>query len=134
MSLIHRDWFKLKDTFRTDHFLVRNDHGDPLRTIYLSNAIIKVSQTGTDAGLELTKQAVLSNNDPSRLRIVSAGVKGFVRQDSQSRTDIACKWRVPNEGMLEVLPHVSEGVVKEVTLRELKVFVGENYPTVCHSR
>jgi len=38
-----RDWFKLKDTFRTDHFLVRNDHGDPLRTIYLSNAIIKVS-------------------------------------------------------------------------------------------
>jgi hypothetical protein len=36
--------------------------------------------------------------------------------------------------MLEVLPHVSEGVVKEVTLRELKVFVGENYPTVCHSR
>jgi multisite-specific tRNA:(cytosine-C5)-methyltransferase len=121
----------LKDTFRTDHFLVRNDHGDPLRTIYLSNAIIKVSHNGTHAGLELTEQSVLTNNDPSRLRIVSAGVKGFVRQDSQSRTDIACKWRVPNEGMLEVLPHVSEGVVKEVTLRELKVFVGENYPTVC---
>ena len=75
-------------------------------------------------------QSVLQNNDPSRLRIVSAGVKGFVRQDSQARTDIACKWRVPNEGMLEVLPHVSNGVVKEVTLRELKVFVGENYPTV----
>jgi multisite-specific tRNA:(cytosine-C5)-methyltransferase len=72
------------------------------------------------------------NNDPSRLRIISAGVKGFVRQDSQARTDIACKWRVPNEGMSEVLPHVQEGVVKDITLRELKVFIGENYPTVCH--
>lgn len=72
------------------------------------------------------------NNDPSRLRIISAGVKGFVRQDSQARTDIACKWRVPNEGMSEVLPHVQGGVVREISLRELKIFVGENYPTVCH--
>lgn len=37
-----REWFKLQDSFRTDQFLVRNDHGDPLRTIYLSNTIIKV--------------------------------------------------------------------------------------------
>jgi hypothetical protein len=55
MSLTSRDWFKLKDTFRTDHFLVRNDHGDPLRTIYLSNAIIKVRHNGIVRSSELTE-------------------------------------------------------------------------------
>lgn len=43
-SDVYRSWFKLKDTFRTDQLLVRNDYGTPLRTIYLSNPIIKVSR------------------------------------------------------------------------------------------
>lgn len=72
----------------------------------------------------------MQNNEPSRLRIVAAGVKGFVRQDS-GKGDIHCKWRIPNEGLLEVLAHVPEGIVRDVSLRELKVLIGENYPTVC---
>lgn len=60
-------------------------------------------------------------------------MKGFVRQDSGARSEIQCKWRIPYEGLLEVLPHVPEDLVRKVTIRELKVFVGENYPTVSHS-
>ena len=31
---------------------------------------------------------------------------------------------------MEVLPHLADEVIRDVTLRELKVLVGENYPTV----
>jgi hypothetical protein len=38
-----RNWFKLKESFPREHLLVRNEYGDPLRTIYLANAVVKVS-------------------------------------------------------------------------------------------
>ena len=69
------------------------------------------------------------HNDYSRLRIISAGVKSFVRQDSQQRVDIPCKWRIPNDGMLEILPHIGDGVVIESSLKALRVLVEEQYPT-----
>lgn len=78
----------------------------------------------------IESKSILQNNESSRLRIVSAGVKGFVRQDSGARPDIQCKWRIPYEGLSEILPHVPEDLIRKVTIRELKVFVGENYPTV----
>lgn len=34
--------FQFKDTFPKDNLLVRNEYGDPLRTIYLTNDIVKV--------------------------------------------------------------------------------------------
>jgi len=75
-------------------------------------------------------QTIIQNNDYSRLRLISAGVKAFVRQDSQNRSGIKCKWRIPSEGVLEVLPHVPEGVVVDATLAELRVFVEGQYPSV----
>jgi hypothetical protein len=38
-----RNWFKLKESFPREHLLVRNEYGEPLRTIYLANAVVKVS-------------------------------------------------------------------------------------------
>jgi multisite-specific tRNA:(cytosine-C5)-methyltransferase len=75
-------------------------------------------------------QAIIENNDYSRLRIISAGVKAFVRQDSQNRTEIGCKWRIPGEGVAEVLPHVGDGVVKVATIEDLRVLVEHAYPSV----
>ena len=37
------DWFLLDNEFRRDRLLVRNDYGDPLRTLYIVNDIVKVS-------------------------------------------------------------------------------------------
>lgn len=34
--------FQFKDTFPRDNLLVRNEYGDPLRTMYLTNDIVKV--------------------------------------------------------------------------------------------
>ncbi|GFZ46615.1 Multisite-specific tRNA:(cytosine-C(5))-methyltransferase [Saitozyma sp. JCM 24511] len=110
-----QNWFKLKESFPREHLLVRNEYGDPLRTIYLANAVVK---------------AIIENNDYSRLRIISAGVKAFVRQDSQNRTEIGCKWRIPGEGVAEVLPHVGDGVVKVATIEDLRVLVEHAYPSI----
>ncbi len=44
LTRIHREWFKLKESFSKGNLLVRNDYGDPLRTIYLTNEIVKVTQ------------------------------------------------------------------------------------------
>ncbi|WWC87043.1 uncharacterized protein L201_001928 [Kwoniella dendrophila CBS 6074] len=112
-SLIER--FKLKDTFPRDNLMVRNDYGDPLRTIYMTNPIVK---------------EIIQNNDYTRLRIVSAGVKCFARQDSSQRTEIRCKWRTPADGILEVLPHCGEGVVLSATLNELRTLLEDHYPPV----
>lgn len=76
------------------------------------------------------------NNEYSRLRVITAGVKAFVRQDSQAKRDvddewrIECKWRIPNEGVGEIVPHIGEGVVRDVGLDVLKVLLEEQYPTV----
>nr|XP_019005307.1 multisite-specific tRNA:(cytosine-C5)-methyltransferase [Kwoniella mangroviensis CBS 8507]OCF68768.1 multisite-specific tRNA:(cytosine-C5)-methyltransferase [Kwoniella mangroviensis CBS 8507] len=110
-SIIER--FKFKDTFPRNNLMVRNDYGDPLRTIYMTNDIVK---------------EIIQNNDYTRLRIVSAGVKCFARQDSSQRTEIRCKWRTPMDGILEVLPHVGEGVVISATLVELRVLLEDHYP------
>lgn len=34
--------FQFKDTFPKNNLLVRNEYGDPLRTMYLTNDIVKV--------------------------------------------------------------------------------------------
>ncbi|EIW68806.1 hypothetical protein TREMEDRAFT_44583 [Tremella mesenterica DSM 1558] len=109
------DWFKLSETFPRGNLMVRNEYGDPLRTLYLTNDIVK---------------EVLENNDYTRLRIVSAGVKAFVRQDSQTRPEVVCKWRVPSEGIGEVVPHMNEEEVRDMGLEDLKVLLEEQYPPV----
>ena len=74
----------------------------------------------------------MTSNDYSRLRVISAGVKAFMRQDSQNRDSYACKWRIPNEGLSALVPHLGDGVVKDFGIDELRVLVEEQYPTVGH--
>ncbi|KAK8846869.1 hypothetical protein IAR55_005959 [Kwoniella newhampshirensis] len=107
--------FKFKDTFPKHNLLVRNEYGEPLRTIYLTNDIVKT---------------IILNNDYTRLRIISAGVKSFARQDSQQRVEIGCKWRSPIDGILELLPHVGEGFVINATLVELRTLLQDHYPAI----
>jgi multisite-specific tRNA:(cytosine-C5)-methyltransferase len=78
---------------------------------------------------------VLENNSAQRLRIVSAGVKAFVRQDSQNRLEIPCKWRIPADGVSEILPHVGDGTVKDLdekAMETLRILVEEPYPMCDH--
>jgi len=100
--------------------------------MYLTNEIVKVRPLLSllcDADI-VHAQSVIENNDYTRLRMISAGVKAFVRQDSQQRSEITCKWRIPSEGISEIIPHIGEGVVRESNIRELRVLVEEQYPPV----
>ncbi|WVO13356.1 hypothetical protein L204_100971 [Cryptococcus depauperatus] len=109
--------FKFKDTFPCENLLVRNEYGDPLRTVYLTNSIVK---------------RIIQNNDYTRMRIVSAGVKAFTRQDSSTskNAELTCKWRPPIDGVLELLPHIGEGVLIEGSLAELRVLLEDHYPAI----
>lgn len=110
-----KKWFGMTPDFPADNLLVRNEYGNPLRTIYIVNDIVK---------------AVILNNDYTRLRMISAGVKAFIRQDSQSRSDIQCKWRVSSDGILGVVRYVPEGRIVKAGIRELRTFLEEMYPPV----
>lgn len=108
-------WFDLQDTFPRSNLLVRNEYGNPLRTMYIVNDVIK---------------AIVEHNDYTRLRMISAGVKAFIRQDSQARNDISCKWRVSADGITEVLKYCPESSVVPAGLAELRIFLTEMYPPI----
>ena len=62
--------------------------------------------------------------------MVAAGVRSFVRQDSQQRTENYCKWRIPSDGILEVVPYLGDGKVIHASLAELRILCQEQYPPV----
>lgn len=109
------NWFGLNESFPRNNLLVRNEYGNPLRTIYIANDMVK---------------AIVKNNDYTRLRMISAGVKAFIRQDSQARTDIPCKWRVSSDGIDEVLKYVPDERVVKATVAELFTFLENMYPPI----
>lgn len=108
-------WFGMTPDFPAENLLVRNEYGNPLRTIYIVNDLVK---------------AVILNNDYTRLRMISAGVKAFIRQDSQSRSDIQCKWRVSSDGILGVVRYIPEDRIVKAGIKELRTFLEEMYPPV----
>lgn len=110
-----KEWFGMLPDFPAENLLVRNEYGNPLRTIYIVNDLVK---------------AVILNNDYTRLRMISAGVKAFIRQDSQSRSDIQCKWRVSSDGILGVVRYVPETKIVKAGIAELRTFLEEMYPPV----
>lgn len=110
-----KEWFQLQATFPENNLLVRNEYGNPLRTMYIVNDTIK---------------KIVLNNDYTRLRMISAGVKTFIRQDSQQRTDIKCKWRVSADGISEILQHVPTESVKVARVDELRTFLEDMYPPI----
>ncbi|OWT39580.1 multisite-specific tRNA:(cytosine-C5)-methyltransferase [Cryptococcus neoformans Bt1] len=109
--------FQFKDTFPKNNLLVRNEYGDPLRTMYLTNDIVK---------------QIILNNDYTRMRLISAGIKSFTRQDSATskNSELICKWRPPIDGILELLPHLGDGVLIEGTLSELRTLLEDHYPAL----
>lgn len=108
-------WFGLSESFPRGNLVVRNDYGNPLRTVYIVNDAVK---------------AIIQNNDYTRLRMISAGVKAFVRQDSQARTDIKCKWRISSDAIQEVLQHIPDSLIHDATVAELRTYLEEMYPPI----
>jgi multisite-specific tRNA:(cytosine-C5)-methyltransferase len=77
-------------------------------------------------------QTIIQNNDYTRLRLVSAGVKLFSRQSNTSEEPGQCQWRACAEGLSVLLNYISPEDVVKVSLKELKVLLEVYYPLIKH--
>lgn len=112
-------FYQVHPSFPRDRFLVRNPAGDPVKGIYYSSQIVK---------------DILSINAEGKgMKFVHAGVKMFMKQDSQGQ-DI-CRWRIQTEGLPIIEGWVGEERVirlrKKSTLRKLLV---EMFPRIGHAK
>ena len=107
--LTNRDQLQLTSSFPTSDLLIRTPGGaaSSIRAIYLTNP---------------TLRQVVQNNDYTRLRLLTAGTKLFVKQGDEGR------YRVLNEGLPAVMPYVKPETVLEADLASLRVLMRDYYP------
>ncbi|KAF2169325.1 hypothetical protein M409DRAFT_65027 [Zasmidium cellare ATCC 36951] len=102
------DFYELHPSFPRDRFLVRNPAGDPVKGIYYSSQLVR---------------DILITNENRGMKFVHAGVKMFMKQDSQGQN--ICRWRIQTEGLPIIEGWVGDGRVvrlrKKSTLRRLLI-------------
>ena len=68
------NFYELHEDFPRDRFLVRNPSGDPVKGIYYSSQLAK---------------DILTANEGRGMKFVHAGVKMFMKQDSQGQDNLS---------------------------------------------
>jgi multisite-specific tRNA:(cytosine-C5)-methyltransferase len=101
----------LTSSFPSSNVLVRNPSGEPARSLYLTNDIVKT---------------VVLHNDYTRIRLTSCGTKVFVKQEG-GKSAIA-QFRTLGEGLPVVLPFLEPSCIMEGNLQALKTLVKAYYP------
>ena len=105
--------------------MVRNPNQQAGRTIYLTSEVMK---------------NVIESNDYTRLRLISCGVKMFIKHEvakssSQPNEDGTtnlpkCKWRITNEGVNLVKDYLPPHKILTGDPHELKYFVETYHPSI----
>lgn len=95
--------------------LVRNPRGDAVRSLYLTNDLVK---------------AVVENNEYTRIRLMAAGTKVFTKQDAAK--GVEPQFRILGEGLPVVLTYVDPSTIITADLTSLKTLVQSYYP-LCSS-
>ncbi|KAK6503753.1 hypothetical protein TWF481_008757 [Arthrobotrys musiformis] len=109
-----KNFYGVSSYFPMENFLVRNQEGIPVRTIYFTST--------------MTRQ-ILSENEGRGIRFVHCGVKMFNRQEVQDPE--ACQWRIQNEGLGLVEAWVGEKRVVHLKQKEtLRYLMKELFPRV----
>jgi multisite-specific tRNA:(cytosine-C5)-methyltransferase len=108
---------RVNSSFPSHNLFVRNAQSRTLRAIYLSNSLVK---------------SVITANEPSRLRFISAGIKIIGRQDSgqSGKAQANQRFRVLNDGVSSVLPYLRDEDILKADLTALKMFLQQAYPVV----
>ncbi|KAI9444273.1 cytosine-5--methyltransferase [Lactarius indigo] len=119
----HRQQLSLASDFPTSNLLVRNPAGEPARSLYLTNDLVR---------------AVFAANDYKRIRIISAGTKIFMRQEGGfGRSSEACqdgggekvsRFRLLSEGLSVVLPYVKPKSIVDTDVPTLRRLLEAYYP------
>jgi len=103
---------------------VRNPAGEPTRSLYLTNDLVR---------------AVLSANDYKRVRIMTAGTKIFTRQEGgfghrddgdreASSADKVPRFRLLSEGLPVVLPYIKPDIIIDTNMGALRPLLETYYP------
>jgi multisite-specific tRNA:(cytosine-C5)-methyltransferase len=120
--LLSRRQLSLASDFPTSNLLVRNPAGEPARSLYLTNDLVR---------------AIFSANDYKRIRIISAGTKIFMRQEGgfgrssdagEDGGEKVPRFRLLNEGMQVVLPYVKPETIVDADVPTLRRLLQAYYP------
>lgn len=106
---------KLRPDFPSSNILVRNPEGEPTRSLYLANDLVK---------------NVIQHNDYARIRLTFAGTKILSKQEGGKGTD--AQFRVLGEGLPVILPYVDPDSIITGDLASLKTLIESYYP-LCSS-
>jgi multisite-specific tRNA:(cytosine-C5)-methyltransferase len=101
----------LTPEFPSSNVLVRNPDGDGIRALYLTNDIVKT---------------VILNNDYSRIRLTSAGIKVFIKQDAGK--DAGSHFRILGESLSVALPYTDQSKIIDASAASLRRMVETYYP------
>ncbi|KAF9493772.1 S-adenosyl-L-methionine-dependent methyltransferase [Pleurotus eryngii] len=102
---------KLTDDFPASNILVRNPGGDAVRSLYLTNDIVKT---------------VILNNDYTRIRLTTAGTKVFAKQEGGK--DGEAQFRVLGEGLPVVLPYMDRSTIMDSGVGTLRILLKAYHP------
>ncbi|KAF6757735.1 cytosine-5--methyltransferase [Ephemerocybe angulata] len=105
-------------TFPSSTLLVRNPPDQPIRSLYLSNTLVR---------------SIIENNSYQKLRLTAAGTKIFTKQEGgrkDKEEGVSAQYRILGEGLPVVLPFVREDAVLKGDLGVLRVFLESYYPLV----
>ncbi len=107
----------MKADFPRGNLYVRNPSGEPVRSLYLVNDMVK---------------ALIQSSSYSRIRLVSAGVKVFGKAEGAS---IAARegseippFRFLSEGLGAVVSHVPQEEILPADIATLHVFLRSYFP------
>ncbi|KDQ60243.1 hypothetical protein JAAARDRAFT_205232 [Jaapia argillacea MUCL 33604] len=116
----------LTPSFPSSNLFVRNPTGQPARSLYLTNEIVK---------------SILQNNDYERLRITSAGTRVFIKQQgdggvsklkaaeaAEEEGNTTGRFRILSEGLPLVLPFVEKESVVEGDMQTLRCLLEVYHP------
>jgi multisite-specific tRNA:(cytosine-C5)-methyltransferase len=95
------DFYQVSTRFPRDRFMVRNEMGDPVKSIYYTSTLVR---------------DILTMNEGKGMKFVQAGVRMFMKQDAQGQ-DI-CRWRIQIEGMPLLEQWVGEDRIVRLYKRE----------------
>lgn len=109
-EVVEKCWkfYGISDDFPRDTLVVRNQTGEPVRTIYYVAPSVR---------------PIIENNT-SKIKFVHSGIKLF----NQQKGDGPCNWRVQSEGLPMLYPFAQKRVVRTRDIDTLRWLCVEEFP------
>lgn len=100
----------INSSFPTQNLLVRNPTREAVRSMYLTNDLVRT---------------IIESNDYTKLRLVTAGTKIFGRQEGRNVGSI---FRVLGDGIPLVMPYIADEHIVTADIEVLRVLMEGYYP------